>query len=80
MNSKLPPKCTILFLLLFISISNKVETALFDSARLYLASTADTGKAFVVSAPTSILADHYSFGNASVLESYQWYAGMVFHT
>lgn len=70
MNSKLPPKYTILFLLLFISISNKVETALFDGAQLYLAHRANTGKAFVVSAPTSILADNYSVENVSVLESY----------
>ena len=77
MNSKLPPKYTILFLLLFISISNKVETASNNDAQLYLANTADTGKAFVVSTPTSILADSYSSGNTSVLESYQWYADIV---
>lgn len=79
MNSKLPPKYTILFLLLFISISNKVETLPCDKAELYLANTATAGKAFVVSAPTSILADKHSVKNASVLESYQWYADMVSH-
>lgn len=79
MNSKLPPKYTILFLLLFISISNKVETQPCNKAQLYLANMASTGKAFVVSAPTSILADSYSLESASVLESYQWYADMVSH-
>ena len=77
MNSKLPPKYTFLFLLLFISISNKVETMRFDNAQLYLATIADTGKAFAVSAPTSILTDNYSVKNTSVLESYQWYADIV---
>ncbi|MNT99652.1 hypothetical protein D3C72_2425590 [compost metagenome] len=56
-----------------------METQPYNKAQLYLANTADTGKAFVVSAPTSILADIHSFGNASVLESYQWYADMVSH-
>ena len=68
---------TFLFLLLFISISNKVETMRFDNAQLYLAPMAYTGKAFVVSAPTSILADNYSVRNTSVLESYQWHTDIV---
>ncbi|PZR21999.1 MAG: hypothetical protein DI539_06490 [Flavobacterium psychrophilum] len=73
MNSKLPPKYTILFLLLFISITNKGGTALFSSVQLCPANTATTGEAFVVSASTSIVAGDFS----SVLESYQWYAGIV---
>lgn len=73
MNSKLPPKYTILFLLLFISISNKGGMALFKSIELYPANTAATGEAFFVPASTSIVA----VGSSSVLESYQWYADIV---
>lgn len=72
MNSKLPPKYTILFLLLFISISNKGKTALY-SAELYPANMANTGEAYVVSTPSSIVADYHFNMATSVLESYQWY-------
>jgi hypothetical protein len=77
MNSKLPPKYTFLFLLLFISISNKGETALYGSAKLYPATTATTGEAYFISTPTSVVTGDHSKTNASVLESYQWYTDIV---
>ncbi len=78
MNSKLPPKYTILFLLLFTSISNRGEIALNDSAKLYPAGTATTGEAFFVSAfHSSFVSDDPVKLTSSVLESYQWYADIV---
>lgn len=56
MNSKLPPKYTILFLLLFILNTNKGECALY-SAELYPAISAATGEALFISTPTSIVSD-----------------------
>jgi len=77
MNSKLPPKYTILFLLLFISISNKGETAL-KGAELYPAQTATAGEAFCISTPHStIVSDNCFKTGSSALESYQWYADIV---
>jgi hypothetical protein len=73
MNSKLPPKYTILFLLLFISISNKGETALNNSAKLYPAVTANTGEAYFISTHSSVVSDYQFDVVTSVLESYQWY-------
>lgn len=63
MNSKLPPKYTILFLLLFILNTNKGECALL-SAELYPAISATTGEALFISTPTSIVSD------SSVIISY----------
>jgi hypothetical protein len=78
MNSKLPPKYTILFLLLFISISNKGETALNKSAELYPAQTATTGEAYFISTNhSSIVTDARFKMGSSGLESYQWYADIV---
>ena len=76
MNSKLPPKYTILFLLLFILNSNKGECASVD-AELYPAITAATGEAYFISTPTSVVTGDHSKTNASVLESYQWYTDIV---
>ncbi|ALM48540.1 hypothetical protein AMR72_06285 [Flavobacterium psychrophilum] len=56
MNSKLPPKYTILFLLLFILNSNKGECAL-KSAELYPALLATTGEAYFISTPSSFVSD-----------------------
>lgn len=56
MNSKLPPKYTILFLLLFILNTNKGECALL-SAELYPAISATTGEAYFISTPTSNVSD-----------------------
>lgn len=67
MNSKLPPKYTILFLLLFILNTNKGECALL-SAELCPAISATTGEALFISTPTSIVSD-LSFaacGNSSI--------------
>lgn len=72
MNSKLPPKYTILFLLLFISISNKGETAL-RSAELYPAQEAYMGKAYPISTHTSSFSGNHFTMAISDLESYQWY-------
>lgn len=61
MNSKLPPKYTILFLPLFVSNTNKGENALYKSAKLYPASMATTDKAYFVSTLPSIVTDMLSF-------------------
>lgn len=76
MNSKLPPKYTILFLLLFISISNKGETAL-TGAELYPAETATAGEAFYISTPHSTIVSDDRYTGSSALESYQWYTDIV---
>lgn len=76
MNSKLPPKYTFLFLLLFTSISNKGEIALNMSAKLCPATLATTGEAYFVSTPSSVVSDSTQTV-ASVLESYQWYTDIV---
>lgn len=78
MNSKLPPKYTILFLLLFTSISNTGEIAFSKDAELYPANTATTGEAFIVSAfHSSFVSDGLTRTSSSGLESYQWYADIV---
>ena len=78
MNSKLPPKYTILFLLLFTSISNRGEIAFSQDAELYPAGTATTGEAFFVSTcHSSFVSDDTLKVFSSGLESYQWYADIV---
>jgi hypothetical protein len=76
MNSKLPPKYTFLFLLLFIVTTNKGECALSKNAELYPAIKAMTGRAIFIYTPPSVVA-----GNAFKvvttnakpnLESYRW--------
>jgi hypothetical protein len=76
MNSKLPPKYTILFLLLFISIANKGQISSSNDVELYPASLATTGKAYFISTLPSIVSDYSStpkLDASSDLESYKWY-------
>jgi len=76
MNSKLPPKYTILFLLLFISITNKGQISSSNDVELYPASLATTDKALPISTLPSVESDLTSTPTAddqSDLESYKWY-------
>lgn len=77
MNSKLPPKYTCLFLLLFILNTNKGECAQTKCAKLYSAVTVISSKAFFVYTPPSIVSDTIltidKMAVKSDLESYQWF-------
>lgn len=83
MNSKLPPKYTFLFLLLFVFYTNKGEPAPSESAKLYSAVTVISSKAFSVYSPPSIVSDNaYTIVSIDVnsgLESYQWFMNMGVH-
>lgn len=83
MNSKLPPKYTILFLLLFILFSNKGEPAPLKSAKLYSAIKVIPSKAFSVYTPPSFVSEKscaiYKIAIESDLESYRWFMNMGFH-
>lgn len=83
MNSKLPPKYTFLFLLLFVLYTNKGEPAQSKSAKLYSAITVITSKAFIVYTPPSIVSDVTKTINKidfkSDVESYQWLMNMGLH-
>ena len=76
MISKLPPKYTFLFLLLFILIANKGEYALSNSAQFYFASTEIVSTTDFILFPSSAVSDDHAnlkLGEVSDLESYQWY-------
>lgn len=83
MNSKLPPKYTFLFLLLFILNANKGESALPKSVKLCSAITVISSEAFSVYTPPSIVSvTTYPIDKIDVnsdLESYQWFMNMGLH-
>lgn len=84
MNSKLPPKYTFLFLLLFILNANKGESALSKSAKPCSTQSGISSRADFVSIPPSVVSDFSStllkmVDMNSDQESYQWCKNMGFH-
>jgi len=80
MNSKLPPKYTILFLLLFISIENKGQISSNNDVELYPALEATTGEAYFISTLPQIVSEDQAVlqqSKISELESYKWYLDIV---
>jgi len=76
MNSKLPPKYTILFLFLFISILNKGQISSSHGVQLYPALLANTDRALFISTLPSVVSGFspsLTVDEKSDLESYRWY-------